>query len=62
MFISHIGAMDCFARGLRNASEIIKDGQFEKMLKGRYETYESDLGKKLENNESTLEEFEQYSL
>jgi len=32
------------------------------MLKGRYETYESDLGKKLENNESTLEEFEQYSL
>jgi len=58
MFISHIGAMDAFARGLRNASEIIKDGQFEKMLKGRYETYESDLGKKLENNETTLEEFE----
>lgn len=54
--------MDCFARGLRNASEIIKDGQFEKMLKGRYETFESDLGKKLENNESSLEEFEQYSL
>lgn len=33
LFIAHIGAMDSFARGLRNAAKIIEDGIMSKHLK-----------------------------
>ena len=33
MFISHIGAMDTFARGLKNAAKIISEGVIEDALK-----------------------------
>ena len=36
LFIAHIGAMDSFARGLRNAAKISKDGIMERHLKVRY--------------------------
>ena len=32
MFIGHIGAMDAFARGLRNAAKIKEEGILEKMV------------------------------
>lgn len=32
IFIAHIGAMDTFARGLRNAAKIMEDGYLGKML------------------------------
>lgn len=33
LFIAHIGAMDAFARGLRNAVSILEDGLIPAMLK-----------------------------
>lgn len=33
LFIAHIGAMDSFARGLRNAARIISDGVMANHLK-----------------------------
>lgn len=33
LFIAHIGAMDAFARGLRNAVRIIEDGLMAGMVK-----------------------------
>ena len=33
LFIAHIGAMDTFARGLRNAVRIIEDGIIPGMVK-----------------------------
>lgn len=33
LFIAHIGAMDAFARGLRNAVRIIEEGFLDGMLK-----------------------------
>ncbi len=33
LFIAHIGAMDSFARGLRNAAKIVEDGIMAKHLK-----------------------------
>lgn len=33
LFIAHIGAMDAFARGLRNAVRIIEDGLIAGMVK-----------------------------
>lgn len=35
LFIAHIGAMDAFARGLRNAVRIITDGLISGMVKVR---------------------------
>ena len=32
LFIAHIGAMDSFARGLRNAAKIVEDGIMAKYL------------------------------
>lgn len=31
--IAHVAAMDCFARGLRNAAAIIQDGVMDKLKK-----------------------------
>lgn len=59
MFISHIGraqkycesrvlgAMDTFARGLRIAEKIIKDGVFDNLIKERYASFDSGLGKQV---------------
>ena len=33
LFIAHIGAMDSFARGLRNAAKIVQDGIMDSHLK-----------------------------
>jgi len=60
IFIAHIGAMDCFARGLRNAAKIIEDGVFKKLTEERYNTFTSGLGAKINNNAATLEECETF--
>ena len=39
LFIAHIGAMDAFARGLRNAVRIIEDGVIPRMLKVLVHSY-----------------------
>jgi xylose isomerase len=62
MFIAHIGAMDTLARGLRNWAKIHEDGTMETLLKERYISWESDIGKKIESNECTFEELEQWVL
>jgi len=60
MFISHIGAMDTFARGLRNAAKLLEEGTFMKMVDDRYASWNSPLGQKVEKGEATLEELEKF--
>jgi len=62
MFIAHIGAMDTFARGLRNAVLIIEDGQLQSMVNQRYISFNSNIGKSIENGTSSFEELEQWTL
>lgn len=38
MFISHVGAMDCFARGLRCAAKLVAEGAMAKMVQVRIHT------------------------
>ena len=38
LFTAHVGAMDSFARGLRNAAKIINDGLLDSHLKVVYGT------------------------
>ncbi|KAL7636145.1 UNVERIFIED_CONTAM: hypothetical protein RMT77_012902 [Armadillidium vulgare] len=60
MFIAHIGAMDTFARGLQNASQLITDGILKKALQQRYKSWSSGIGSKIASGEATLEDCESY--
>ena len=56
MFYAFILGMDSFAYGLIKAAEIIEDGRLEEFVKNRYASFETELGKKIRNGETTLEE------
>ncbi|MBN3306102.1 XYLA isomerase, partial [Amia calva] len=58
LFIAHIGAMDAFARGLRNAVKIIEEGVIAQMVKERYLSFSTGIGQKVEEGTATLEELE----
>ena len=58
LFHAHIGGMDAFARGLKIAAAIRKDGVLEKMLNERYGSWTSGLGADItagKHNFKTLE-------
>lgn len=62
LFHAHIGAMDAFARGLKNAAKMIRDRRLEKLVKVRYSGWDSGLGKKIEQGKVGFEELETYTL
>lgn len=62
MFISHVGAMDTFAKGLRNAEAILREGKLPAMVADRYSTWDSALGKEVEADKCTLAKLEAHAL
>jgi xylose isomerase len=62
LFYGHIGAMDAFARGLKIAAKMIKDGKFRKMLKSRYAGWDKGIGRKIEKGKVSFGQLEQYAL
>lgn len=60
MFIAHIGAMDSFARGLKNAAKLIEDGTLDSLVKERYSSFDKGIGAKIEKGTTSLEELEDY--
>lgn len=62
MFVGHIGAMDSFARGLRIAAEMKTEGLLSGMVKKRYSTFNSKLGKKVESGKASFEDLEAFVL
>ncbi|MHC4842434.1 MAG: xylose isomerase [Planctomycetota bacterium] len=62
LFYGHIGAMDAFARGLKNAAKMLKEGKFEKALKKRYADWDTPFGKNIEKGKIGFEKLEQYTL
>jgi xylose isomerase len=62
LFHAHIGAMDAFARGLKNAARMLKDKRLENFVKQRYSGWDSGLGRKIENRQVGFEELEAYTL
>ncbi len=62
LFYAHIGGMDSFARGLKNAAKIIRDGRIDKLVGERYAGWDSAFGKKIENGKIGFRELEQYAL
>lgn len=62
MFIAHVGAMDTFARGLRNAAKVLEEGVLPGMVTDRYSTWDSAGGAKVEAGESSFAEMEALAL
>jgi xylose isomerase len=62
LFHAHVGAMDSFARGLKNAARIIEDGWLDKAIAERYSGWNSGLGKEIEEGKAGLEALEAYTL
>lgn len=62
LFISHIGGMDAFARGLINASKIIEDGTLASWVKERYSSFDSGIGKDFEDGKVDFKALEKWVL
>lgn len=55
IFYAHIGGMDAFARGLLAAHAILEDGEFLRMRKERYASFDSGKGKQFSQGKLSLE-------
>jgi xylose isomerase len=62
LFHAHIGGMDAFARGLKIAAAIRKDGRLAAFVKERYASWDCGLGKDIEKGKLGLKELEAYML
>ncbi|MCU0786389.1 MAG: xylose isomerase [Verrucomicrobia bacterium] len=62
LFHAHIGGMDAFARGMKIAAAIRKDGRLEKFVRQRYASWDSGLGVKIKSGKTSLKELEAYML
>lgn len=56
IFHAHIGGMDTFARALLAAQAILDDGEYSKLRRQRYASFDSGKGKAFEQGKLTLEE------
>ncbi|HLP72433.1 MAG TPA: xylose isomerase [Bacteroidales bacterium] len=55
LFIAHISGMDTFARALLIADKILKESDYLKLRKKRYESFDKGEGKDFETGKLTLE-------
>src|SRR5215471_10595510 len=62
LFHAHIGGMDAFARGLKIAAAIRKDGRLAEFVHQRYATWDSGIGARIESGTATMQQLEAYML
>ena len=62
LFYAHIAGMDAFARGLKAAAAIRKDGRLAEFVKQRYSSWDSGIGQKIEKGQATFKDLEAYIL
>src|SRR6185436_11972121 len=62
LFHAHIGGMDAFARGLKIAAAIRKDGRLAAFVKQRYSSWDSGIGAKIEAGKASFKALEAYML
>ena len=62
LFYAHIGGMDAFARGLKIAAAIRKDGRLAEFVRERYQSWDSGLGREIEAGKSSFEALEEFML
>ena len=62
LFHAHIGGMDSFARGLKIAYQIQRDGILNDLIKDRYSSYRRGIGRKITSGTTNFDELERYIL
>ena len=62
LFHAHVAGMDAFARGLKAAAAVRADGRIAQFVRDRYASWNSELGRRIERGEATLEELEKTAL
>ena len=61
IFIAHISAMDAMAHALLNAAAILEESPLPGMVKERYASFDSGLGKQFEEGKASLEDLYEYA-
>jgi len=56
IFYAHIGGMDAFARALLTAHAILQDGEYQRLRKERYASFDTGKGKQFERGNLSLQE------
>ena len=62
LFHAHIAGMDSFARGLKIAAAIRKDGRLAEFVTQRYSSWDSGIGAQVEKGKVGFKELEAYAL
>jgi len=62
LFYAHIGGMDAFARGLKTAVAIRKEGALGGFVKDRYASWDSGIGKEIEAGKLNFTKLKQYMM
>jgi xylose isomerase len=62
LFYAHIGGMDAFARGLKTAAAIRKDGRLAEFVRQRYSSWDAGIGARIAAGKATFKELEAYML
>jgi xylose isomerase len=62
LFHAHIAGMDTFARGLKIAAAIRKDGRLVDFVKRRYSSWDSGIGREIEQGKADFKKLEAYAL
>jgi xylose isomerase len=60
IFIAHISGMDAMARALENAAAILDESELPAMVKERYSSFDSGLGKDYEDGKLSFEQVYEY--
>ncbi len=62
LFYAHIAGMDAFARGLKIAAAIRKDGRLAEFVRNRYRSWDTGIGARIESGKATFAECEKHAL
>lgn len=62
LFHAHVGGMDAFARGLKIAAAIRKDGVLDDFVKNRYRSWDEGVGAEIESGKADFKSLEKYML
>ncbi|MEO6455505.1 MAG: xylose isomerase [Ginsengibacter sp.] len=62
LFYAHIGGMDCFARALIIADNILQHGEYKKVREERYSSFDNGKGKEFESGKLSLEDLREFAI
>ncbi|MCR4613147.1 MAG: xylose isomerase [Bacteroidaceae bacterium] len=60
IFIAHIAGMDAMAHALESAAQLLEESPYCQMLKDRYASFDSGIGKDFEDGKLTFEQVYEY--